>query len=242
MRKPPCSKQLFTRWPSRPHSPPHRPSRPDAHRRRLRRPRHRHDLAAGYLDCSGAFDGNNLNQDADVHRRSWPTSAPGLPARDRRHRRNDGTSGESHLRGHGLALRPGAEGRRRVQPVPVFRAGGDLDRFDTLGVGFFSGRPERRKNEHFGQGLSHATIYSRRSPRAFRSRRRMRCSPPAWRSSAGPRAAASAGSNALPQRSRPASAGLRPSSARSRAPPWRAPASRRSAARAPPGCAPSAGR
>jgi hypothetical protein len=117
---------------------------------------------AGYMDCSGAWAGNNLNQSADVAAQiaaDWGLS--GLVGTDV----TGGNSGSTGTLNFGtqsgifvLALKAGDAFSLYEFNAAGIPGGLSSINFDTLGVGFFSG-PDN-KNEHFGQGLSHAEIYA----------------------------------------------------------------------------------
>ena len=108
----------------------------------------------GYIDCAGAFDGNNSNQhvsqiliDFGLSGRTSVVDVTGA--------NGDATSGEFTFADMAspfvLALKAGD-----AFSLYLFDAHTTSIDFDTLGVGFFSGP---RNVEHFGQGLSHATLY-----------------------------------------------------------------------------------
>jgi hypothetical protein len=112
----------------------------------------------GYLDCAGSFSGNNQNQDADVLatiQTEFGISGP-LTETDITGGNGNGTSGMLTFAAQSgpfvIALKAG-------DAFSLFEFSGVKSvNFDTLGVGFFSGNPPHQQ-EHFGQGLSHATLY-----------------------------------------------------------------------------------
>ena len=112
----------------------------------------------GYLDCSGAWDGNNLNQDADVQAQILADfGLVGLGTEvDVTGGNADDVSGTITVADMAspfvLALKAGD-----AFSLYLFAAHTTSIDFDTLGVGFFSGG--RNPQEHFGQELSHATVY-----------------------------------------------------------------------------------
>ena len=114
----------------------------------------------GYLDCSGAWSGNNLNQSADVNAQilaDWGLS--GLASHDVTGGNNGSTGTLSFANQTGkfvLSLKAGDA--FSLYEFDGGAGGISSINFDTLGVGFFSG--PNNKNEHFGQGLSHADIYA----------------------------------------------------------------------------------
>jgi len=110
----------------------------------------------GYADCSGAFADNNINQSADVAAQilaDWGLS--GLTTTDVTGVNGNATTGSFTFADMAspfvLALKAGD-----AFSLYLFDAHTTSIDFDTLGVGFFSGP---RNVEHFGQGLSHATLY-----------------------------------------------------------------------------------
>lgn len=115
----------------------------------------------GYVACSGAWSGNNSNQSADVAsqiKSDWGLTVGSSV--DITGSNMGGTSGTLTLPGleKGLfviALKAGDA--FSLYEFNGGTAGISSISFDTLGVGFFSG-PDN-KNEHFGQGLSHADFY-----------------------------------------------------------------------------------
>ena len=109
----------------------------------------------GYLDCSGAFDGNDLNQDVQSQILSDFGLSGLTTVIDVTGTNEDETTGELTFAALSspfvLALKAG-----NAFSLYLFAAGTTSIDFDTLGVGFFSGP----NNPHFGQELSHATIYA----------------------------------------------------------------------------------
>ena len=114
----------------------------------------------GYLSCSGSWVGNNLNQSADIASQiqsDWgltgltPTDITGG---------NSGASGTlSFAAQTGLfviSLKAGDAFSLYEFDGSLVPGGISSITFDTLGVGFFSGPGII----HFGQGLSHADLYS----------------------------------------------------------------------------------
>ena len=113
---------------------------------------------SGYLDCAGAFDGNNSNQDADVQAQiltDFGLTSLGTEI-DVTGANGNQLTGVINVADMAspfiLALKAGD-----AFSLYLFAAHTTTINFDTLGVGFFSG--PNNKNEHFGQGLSHATVY-----------------------------------------------------------------------------------
>lgn len=114
----------------------------------------------GYLDCSGAWSGNNLNQGADVSAQiaaDWGLT--GLTALDV----TGGNAGSTGTLNFGtqsgmfvLALKAGDAFSLYEFDASGVQGGISSINFDTLGVGFFS---QGNNTPHFGQDLSHATIY-----------------------------------------------------------------------------------
>ncbi|MGZ5713893.1 MAG: PEP-CTERM sorting domain-containing protein [Caldimonas sp.] len=112
----------------------------------------------GYLDCSGAFSGNNLNQAADVQ--SEILADFGLTGL---------TSVVDITGGNAGATTGTLSFAAQTGPFVIslkagdafslyeFDAGISSINFDTKGVGFFSGPNQIL---HFGQELSHADLYT----------------------------------------------------------------------------------
>ena len=110
----------------------------------------------GYLDCAGAYSGNNLNQSADVQAAILSEFClSGLTTV------TDITGGNGSSTGT-LTFAP------QTGPFVISLKAGDAFSlyeftgvtsisYDTLGVGFFSGAGD--KVIHFGQDLSHADLY-----------------------------------------------------------------------------------
>jgi len=114
----------------------------------------------GYLDCSGAWDGNNLNQEADVAAQiSSDWGLTGLTAVDVTGGNNGSTGTLSFATQTGLfvlSLKAGnAFSLYEFDGSTVVGGISSID-YDTLGVGFIG----PAGNVHFGQGLSHADIYA----------------------------------------------------------------------------------
>jgi hypothetical protein len=112
-------------------------------------------LQPGYIDCSGAFDGNSSNQDV-AGQILTDFGISGLTEVDVTGTNGNATSGSFTFADMAspfvLALKAGD-----AFSLYLFAAHTTSINFDTLGVGFLSGKDN--KNEHFGQGLSHATLY-----------------------------------------------------------------------------------
>jgi hypothetical protein len=120
---------------------------------------------AGYLDCSGSWSGNNLNQSGDVAAQiqaDWGVS--GLVATDVTGG-NNGSSGTLSFAAQTgifvLALKAGDAFSLYQFDGSGVQGGISSISFDTLGVGFVSGGNDKL---HFGQGLSHAQLYSQPVP------------------------------------------------------------------------------
>jgi hypothetical protein len=115
----------------------------------------------GYVACSGAWSGNNLNQSADVAAQinsDWGLTFKSVI--DITGSNSGGTSGTLTLPGlikgfFVIALKAGDA--FSLYEFNGGTAGISSISFDTLGVGFYS---DHGKIEHFGQGLSHADLYS----------------------------------------------------------------------------------
>ena len=117
-------------------------------------------LQPGYVDCAGSFSGNNSNQVADVTAEiQLDFGATGSFLATDVTGSNSGSSGTLTFatlsQPFVLALKAGD-----AFSLYLYSGAGGVSsiNFDTLGVGFFSGN--HNQNEHFGQGLSHATIYT----------------------------------------------------------------------------------
>ncbi len=115
---------------------------------------------AGYLHCSGAWSGNNLNQADDVAAQiaaDW--SLTNLVALDVT-AGNDASTGTLNFGAQSglfvLALKAGDAFSLYEFDGSAVAGGISSIAYDTLGVGFFS---QGNNKEHFGQDLSHATIY-----------------------------------------------------------------------------------
>jgi hypothetical protein len=119
---------------------------------------------AGYLNCSGAWSGNDLNQSADVSSQilaDWGLNA--LAPVDI----SGGSSGSSGTLSFAaqtgkfvIALKAGDAFSLFEFDGSTVPGGVSSIAFDTLGVGFFSG-PEIL---HFGQDLSHADLFASDTP------------------------------------------------------------------------------
>lgn len=116
---------------------------------------------AGYLDCSGSWSGNNMNQAGDVAAQiqsDWGLT--GLVATDVTGGNNAGTGTLSFASQSGvfvLALKAGDAFSLYQFDGSGVQGGISSISYDTLGVGFTSPGNDKL---HFGQGLSHATLYS----------------------------------------------------------------------------------
>lgn len=114
----------------------------------------------GYLACSGAWDGNNSNQAADVASQissDWgltglvESGVAGAPST------SSGTLSFANQMGtFVLALKAGRAFSLYEFDGSLVTGGISSIAFDTLGVGFY----DRAGGVHFGQGLSHADIYA----------------------------------------------------------------------------------
>jgi hypothetical protein len=119
---------------------------------------------AGYLSCSGAWSGNDLNQSADVASQilaDWGFSA--LAPVDV----TGGNSGAAGTLNFATQTGPFVISLKAGDAFSLFAFDGAAVpggisslAFDTLGVGFYSG-PEV---PHFGQDLSHATLLGTDAP------------------------------------------------------------------------------
>lgn len=112
----------------------------------------------GYLDCAGAYDGNNKNQETDVL--AAISSEFGLSGLTSIYDVS-GSAGESGTFDLSsitspfvLALKAG-----NAFSLYAFSSGSEID-WDTLGVGFTNPSGQT----HFGQELSHATVYTTAIP------------------------------------------------------------------------------
>ena len=110
----------------------------------------------GYLDCSGAFSGNIDNQDV-AGQIFADFGISGLTEFDVTGTNGNQVSGVITVADMAspfvLALKAG-----NAFSLYLFEAHTTSIDFDTLGVGFISGNP-RNPQVHFGQGLSHATVF-----------------------------------------------------------------------------------
>jgi hypothetical protein len=115
---------------------------------------------SGYVDCSGAWSGNNNNQSADVADQimaDWGLG--GLTQLDVTGGNNGSTGTLNFATQTGvfvLALKAGNAFSLYEFDGSLVDGGISSISYDTLGVGFFGPRGK----EHFGQGLSHADIYT----------------------------------------------------------------------------------
>lgn len=116
---------------------------------------------AGYMDCSGSFSGNNSNQSADVAAQiqaDWGLT--GLVATDIGGV-NSGNTGTLNFASQSgefvLALKAGDSFSLYQFDGSGVQGGISSVDYDTLGVGFVS---KGNDKQHFGQGLSHATLYT----------------------------------------------------------------------------------
>jgi hypothetical protein len=113
----------------------------------------------GFLACSGSWSGNNSNQQASVAsqiQHDWGLS--GLTATDLSGGigASSGTLSFADQMGKFvIALKAGNAFSLYEFDGSKVAGGISSIHFDTLGVGFYTGR-----NIHFGQGLSHATLYA----------------------------------------------------------------------------------
>lgn len=120
----------------------------------------------GYVDCSGSLSGNGPNKEAEVVSQIF--SAWGLTDLTAQNVTggNSGSSGSLTFANQSglfvLSLKAGNAISLYEFNGAAVAGGISSITFDTLGVGFFSGPNDR--NEHFGQGLSHATLYSVTAP------------------------------------------------------------------------------
>jgi hypothetical protein len=118
----------------------------------------------GYMDCSGAWSGNNSNQSADVAAQilaDWGLAGlAGLVSTDVTGGNSGGTGTLNFAAQTGvfvLALKAGDAFSLYELDGSGVVGGISSISYDTLGVGFFSGP---NNNMHFGQDLSHADIYT----------------------------------------------------------------------------------
>ena len=111
----------------------------------------------GYLDCAGSFSGNNNNQAADVQAQIFADfGLSGLTTITYISGAN-GTLTSGTLSFAALAS-PFVISLKAGEAFSLYEFSGVTSiQFDTLGVGFFSG--PNNSIIHFGQGLSHATLY-----------------------------------------------------------------------------------
>jgi hypothetical protein len=120
----------------------------------------------GYIDCSGAWAGNNLNQYADLSSQilsDWGLNV--LGAQDITGG-NTGSSGTLNFAAQiglfAIALKSGDAFSLYEFNGALVSGGISSISFDTLGVGFVSNG--KKSQEHFGQGLSHADLYAVSAP------------------------------------------------------------------------------
>lgn len=119
----------------------------------------------GYLDCSGSWSGNNMNQSGDVAAQiqaDWGLT--GLVATDVTGGNNASTGTLTFASQTGpfvLALKAGDAFSLYEFSGAGVQGGISSISYDTLGVGFTSPGNDKL---HFGQGLSHATLYSAAAP------------------------------------------------------------------------------
>ena len=112
----------------------------------------------GYLNCAGAYSGNNLNQTADVQAVIFGSfGLSGLTTVTDITGGNGGTTGTLSFAAQSgpfvLSIKAG-------DAFSLYEFTGVTSVvYDTLGVGFFSGN--NNQVIHFGQELSHADLYSR---------------------------------------------------------------------------------
>jgi hypothetical protein len=113
----------------------------------------------GYVACSGASSGNNLNQATDVAAQLSTDWGLTLAAPVDITAGNAGSTGSLAFGAQTglfvISLKAGNAFSLYEFNGALVTGGISSINFDTLGVGFFSGPG----NEHFGQRLSHADIY-----------------------------------------------------------------------------------
>ncbi|MED5619943.1 PEP-CTERM sorting domain-containing protein [Ideonella sp. BN130291] len=116
---------------------------------------------AGYVDCSGSWRGNNVNQADDVAAQVMSDWGAGSLTMVDVTGGNHGSTGTLNFAAQTgmfvLALKAGTAFSLYEFDGSQVAGGISSISYDTLGVGFFSGRDN--KNIHFGQRLSHADIY-----------------------------------------------------------------------------------
>lgn len=113
----------------------------------------------GFDDCSGAWSGNNANQEADVLSQifsDWGLTV-GAPIDV-----TGGNTGSSGVLNFANMTGPFVLSLKAGDAFSLYLFDGGVSgissiNYDTLGVGFFSGP---NNNLHVGQGLSHADIYA----------------------------------------------------------------------------------
>ncbi len=111
----------------------------------------------GYLNCAGAYNGNNLNQTADVQAAIFGVF--GLSGLATVTNITGGNSGSTGNLTFAAQTSPFVLSIKAGDAFSLYEFTGVTSvMYDTLGVGFFSGSDEMA---HFGQGLSHADLYSR---------------------------------------------------------------------------------
>lgn len=120
----------------------------------------------GFLDCSGAWSGNNSNQSADVMAQiqaDWGLTGLSTVDITGGNSSSSGTLSFANQTGiFVIALKAGDAFSLYEFNGGLSESGISSVNFDTLGVGFFSGGPHPK--EHFGQDLSHADLYWSPSP------------------------------------------------------------------------------
>jgi hypothetical protein len=113
---------------------------------------------SGYLDCAGSFSGNNLNQAADVQ--SQILADFGLSGLATITDITAGNTGSTGSFSFAMQSAPFVISIKAGDAFSLYEFDGGISSvgFDTLGGGFFSGN--NNQNVHFGQGLSHASLYA----------------------------------------------------------------------------------
>jgi len=115
--------------------------------------------AAGYVDCSGSWSGNNSNQATDVNSQIFTdfglTVLGGPTGITATSVAGDPTLTFTAQTGvFVISLKAGDAFSLYEFDATTIAGGISSIDYDTLGVGFFKGR------EHYGQGLSHADLYT----------------------------------------------------------------------------------
>ncbi len=117
----------------------------------------------GYLDCSGSWSGNNLNQADAVFSQIAGDWGSDVLSTQNITGGNGGSSGMLSFAAQtglfAIALKAGNAFSLYEFDGSQVSGGISSISYDTLGVGFTSGR-----NVHFGQSLSHADLYTFTSP------------------------------------------------------------------------------